>query len=47
MTSPDAFTLRQAGWLLHRYGEAEIYGKPAAVCAEVLADLSSRAGIGR
>ena len=42
----DAFTLRQLGWLVHRYGEAEIYGKPEAVRAEVLADLATRAGIG-
>ena len=43
----DAFELRQAGWLVFRYGEAEIYGRPAAVCAEVTAALTDRAGIGR
>jgi Protein of unknown function (DUF559) len=43
----DAFTLRQLGWLVHRYGEAEIYGKPEAVRAEVLSDLANRAGIAR
>ncbi len=42
----DAFTLRRLGWLVLRYGEAEIYRKPAAVRAEVLAELASRAGIG-
>jgi hypothetical protein len=42
----DAFELRKAGWLVLRYGEAEIYGQPAAVCAEVLAALASRAGMG-
>jgi Protein of unknown function (DUF559) len=42
----DAFELRKAGWLVLRYGEAEIYGQPAAVCAEVLAELARRAGIG-
>jgi hypothetical protein len=41
----DAFELRKAGWLVLRYGEAEIYGQPAAVCAEVLAALASRAGM--
>jgi predicted transcriptional regulator of viral defense system len=43
----DAFTLRKLGWLVLRYGEAEIYGQPAAVCAEVIEALDSRAGIGR
>jgi hypothetical protein len=38
--------LRQLGWLVLRYGEAEIYGKPAAVRAEVIAELASRAGFG-
>jgi len=42
----DAFTLRQLGWLVLRYGEAEICGRPAAVHAEVTAELASRAGIG-
>jgi Protein of unknown function (DUF559) len=42
----DAFTLRRLGWLVLRYGEAEIYGQPAAVRAEVTAELASRAGIG-
>ena len=42
----DAFTLRQLGWLVLRYGEAEIYGKAAAVRAEVIAELAGRAGIG-
>jgi hypothetical protein len=40
------FTLRRLGWLVLRYGEAEIYGQPAAVGAEVTADLARRAGIG-
>jgi hypothetical protein len=43
----DAFALRQLGWLVFRYGEAEIYGKPAAVRAEVVEALATRAGIGR
>jgi hypothetical protein len=43
----DAFELRKADWLVLRYGEAEIYGQPEAVCAEVVAALTSRAGIGR
>ena len=43
----DAFALRQLGWLVLRYGEAEIYGQPAAVCAEVTAERDNRAGIGR
>ena len=42
----DAFALRQLGWLVLRYGEAEIYGQPAAVRAEVAAELARRAGIG-
>jgi transposase len=42
----DAFALRQLGWLVFRYGEAEIYGKPAAVRAEVVEALATRAGIG-
>jgi very-short-patch-repair endonuclease len=42
-----AFALRRAGWLVPRYGEAEIYGQPDAVCAEVIAALTSRAGFGR
>jgi hypothetical protein len=42
----DAFELHKAGWLVFRYGEAEIYGQPAAVVAEVLAALASRAGMG-
>ena len=41
----DAFKLRRLGWLVLRYGEAEIYGQPAAVRAEVTADLAIRAGI--
>jgi hypothetical protein len=43
----DAFTLRQLGWLVLRYGEAEIYRQPAAVRAEVTAELASRTDIGR
>jgi predicted transcriptional regulator of viral defense system len=43
----DAFALRQGGWLVLRYGEAEIYGQPGAVRAEVAAALADRAGIGR
>jgi uncharacterized protein DUF559 len=42
----DAFTLRKLGWLVLRYGEAEIYGQPAAVRAEVAAALADRAGFG-
>jgi predicted transcriptional regulator of viral defense system len=42
-----AFALRRAGWLVLRYGEAEIYGQPAAVRAEVVEALATRAGIGR
>ncbi|MFZ0384739.1 MAG: DUF559 domain-containing protein [Solirubrobacteraceae bacterium] len=42
-----AFALRRAGWLVLRYGEAEIYGQPAAVRAEVAEALATRAGIGR
>jgi predicted transcriptional regulator of viral defense system len=42
----DAFTLRRLGWFVLRYGEAEIYGKAAAVRAEVIAELTRRAGIG-
>jgi predicted transcriptional regulator of viral defense system len=41
-----AFTLRQLRWLVLRYGQAEIYGQPAAVRAEVTTELASRAGIG-
>ena len=37
----DAFALRRLGWLVLRYGEAEIYGQPAAVRAEVLAELAT------
>jgi predicted transcriptional regulator of viral defense system len=43
----DAFTLRRLGLLVLRYGEAEIHGQPAAVRAEVTAELASRAGSGR
>ena len=43
----DAFELRQLGWLVLRYGEAEIYGRPAAVRAEVIMELARRAGIGQ
>ncbi len=43
----DAFELRQLGWLVLRYGEAEIYGQPAAVRAEVILELARRAGIGQ
>jgi predicted transcriptional regulator of viral defense system len=43
----DSFALRRDGWLVLRYGAAEIYGQPAAVRAEVIAALASRAGIGR
>jgi hypothetical protein len=43
----DAFALRRLGWLVLRYGEAEIYGQPAAVRAEVIAELASRAGAHR
>jgi len=39
------FALRQRGWHVLRYGEAEIYGQPAAVRAEVTAALASRTGI--
>jgi hypothetical protein len=42
----DAFALRQLGWLVLRYGEAEIYRQPAAVRAEVIAELAGRAGTG-
>jgi predicted transcriptional regulator of viral defense system len=42
-----AFELRKLGWLIVRYGEAEIHGQPDAVRAEVLAELASRAGIGQ
>jgi very-short-patch-repair endonuclease len=42
----DAFALRQLGWLILQYGEAEIYGQPVAVRAEVIAALASRVGIG-
>jgi Protein of unknown function (DUF559) len=42
-----AFALRRAGWLALRYGEAEIYGEPAAVRAEVVEALATRAGIGQ
>jgi predicted transcriptional regulator of viral defense system len=42
----DAFTLRRRGWLVFRYGEAEIYGQPAAVRAEVISELASRDGMG-
>jgi hypothetical protein len=43
----DAFTLRRRGWLVLRYGEAEIYGQPAAVRAEITAELARRVGIGQ
>jgi predicted transcriptional regulator of viral defense system len=41
------FALRRAGWLVLRYGEAEIYGQPEAVRAEVVEALATRAGIGQ
>ncbi len=43
----DAFELRKLGWLVLRYGDAEIDGQPAAVRIEVLAHLAQRAGMGR